>query len=41
MIGEVYAIAEYTILGFVKEFCKMVRLHLEKINYSNPKLKQT
>jgi hypothetical protein len=28
MVGEVYRIAKCTILGIVKEFCKMVRLHL-------------
>jgi hypothetical protein len=28
MVGEVYGIAECTISRIVKEFCKMVRLHL-------------
>jgi hypothetical protein len=28
MVGEVYGVAECTISGIVKEFCKMVRLHL-------------
>jgi hypothetical protein len=31
MVGEVYGVAEYTISGIVKEFCKMVRLHLQTI----------
>ena len=31
MVGEVYGVAECTILRIVREFCKMVRLHLQKI----------
>jgi hypothetical protein len=31
MVGEVYGVAECTISGIVREFCKMVRLHLQKI----------
>jgi hypothetical protein len=31
MVGEVYGVAECTISGIVKEFCKMVRLHLQTI----------
>jgi hypothetical protein len=31
MVGEVYGVVECTILGIVKEFCKMIRLHLQKI----------
>jgi hypothetical protein len=36
MVGEVYGVAEYTISGIVKEFCKMVRLHLQKIFIQTP-----
>ena len=31
MIGEVYGVAEYTISIIVRDFCIMVRLHLQKI----------
>lgn len=31
MVGEVYGVAECTISRIVREFCKMVRLHLQKI----------
>ncbi len=31
MVGEVYGVAEYTISRIVREFYKMVRLHLQKI----------
>jgi hypothetical protein len=31
MVGEVYGIVECTILRIVREFCEMVRLHLQKI----------
>lgn len=30
MIEEVYGVAECIILRIIKEFCKMVRLHLQK-----------
>jgi hypothetical protein len=36
MVGEVYGVAECTISGIVKEFCKMVRLHLQKIFIQTP-----
>jgi hypothetical protein len=36
MVGEVYGIVECTISGIVKEFCKMVRLHLQKIFIQTP-----
>jgi hypothetical protein len=36
MVGEVYGIAECTISRIVKEFCKMVRLHLQKIFIQTP-----
>ena len=31
MVGEVYWVAECTISRIVREFCKIVRLHLQKI----------
>jgi len=31
MVGEVYGIVECMILEIIGEFCKMVRLHLQKI----------
>ena len=31
MVGEIYKVAECTIAGIVKEFCKLVRLHFQKI----------
>jgi hypothetical protein len=36
MVGEVYGVAECTISGIVKEFCKMVRLHSQKIFIQTP-----
>jgi hypothetical protein len=36
MVGEVYGVAECTISRIVKEFCKMVRLHLQKIFIQTP-----
>jgi hypothetical protein len=31
MVEGVYGVTECTILGIVREFCKLVRLHLQKI----------
>lgn len=41
MIEEVYGVAECIILRIIKEFCKMVRLHLQKKSYSNFKRNHT
>jgi hypothetical protein len=36
MFGEVYGVVECTILGIVKEFYTMVRIHLQKIFIQTP-----
>jgi hypothetical protein len=36
MVGEVYGVVECTILEIDKEFCKMVRLYLQKIFIQTP-----
>ena len=36
MIREVYRVAESTISAIVKEFCKMMRLNLQKIFIQTP-----